>query len=856
MEIEEMEKRRTVPPELLPYWEQAKERYAQQIGFQHQTEYAYAREQYPVEEKTILYTSFRGRGMVCNPYALFRYIRSQPRFADYKHIWALDDLENHRAELAAYQDDKKVEFVVFQSPEHIKALATAKYVINNSTEQGYFVKRPEQVVINTWHGIPLKQMGFDMPGGALDGANTLRGFLYSDYLLSPNRFMTETMYEKAYKLHDLFDGKIIEAGYPRCDSVLNTDRSAFIQKVRAYGVELDPKKKIILYAPTWRGEQFLEPNLDMEQNKQFIALLEHHIDTEQYQVLFKPHQIVYKRLMEQGLLEATYIPATVDANELLSVTDVLISDYSSIFFDFLATRRPILFYVPDAEDYQKIRGMYFAIDQLPGPVTDQPEQVGTWLEQITGQPDSYPTLFDYANYQNAVDKFVPKEDGHVCERIVSAVFDGDETNVIRLKSNKPRILFHVDILKPNGITSAALNLLRHMDYEKYDISVNAIFPKNDTNTLSLIPTSARPFCRAPAMTTTLEEYAEREYCLDMGISATDSNPLFPQQAYERHFQHCFGQSKFDYIINFSGYNGSWSNTLCTEKDVKQIIWMHNDLQAELENRLVDGKQIFRRSLPTTFKNYALADAIVGCSKSIMEVNRNKLSTPETYDKFTYVHNMLDTERIYQSVENAQYLSSGGTQWLVEENAESRENCLNVNLVPVPTSEWINFVSVGRLSVEKNQTNLIRAFARLARENEKVRLYLLGDGSLADDLRKEINAQKMNQRIFLLGNVRNPFAIEQKAQCFILPSLHEEMPMVVLEARTLGLPIIVSEFSTVADSLRENGQLLIQTDEESIYQGMKAFLDGKVPNEFRFHPEEYNQGCLNEFNQLLGRLEVC
>jgi tRNA G46 methylase TrmB len=61
---------------------------------------------------------------------------------------------------------------------------------------------------------------------------------------------------------------------------------------------------------------------------------------------------------------------------------------------------------------------------------------------------------------------------------------------------------------------------------------------------------------------------------------------------------------------------------------------------------------------------------------------------------------------------------------------------------------------------------------------------------------------------------------------------------------------------VADSLRENGQLLIQTDEESIYQGMKAFLDGKVPNEFRFHPEEYNQGCLNEFNQLLGRLEVC
>lgn len=184
------------------------------------------------------------------------------------------------------------------------------------------------------------------------------------------------------------------------------------------GVNYDPNKKLILWAPTWRGEKFGTPDVNPEEYLEFAETLYKYIDKDRYQVLFKPHQIVYKTLREKGLLQDTFVPATIDTNALLGITDILVSDYSSIFFDFLATDRPLLFYIPDLDIYTEERGLYLPVDTLPGPISQDADQIGRWCAHI----DQYNTFFDSQKYTAAKEKFVCNDDGHVCERVVNAVF--------------------------------------------------------------------------------------------------------------------------------------------------------------------------------------------------------------------------------------------------------------------------------------------------------------------------------------------------------------------------------------------------------------------------------------------------
>ena len=139
--------------------------------------------------------------------------------------------------------------------------------------------------------------------------------MLTDYLLSPVPFTTEN-YKTAGKLDGIFPGKIIETGYPRIDRTLNVDRAQIQKSLLDSGVNYDPNKKLILWAPTWRGEKFGTPDVNPEEYLEFAETLYKYIDKDRYQVLFKPHQIVYKTLREKGLLQDTFVPATIDTNAL------------------------------------------------------------------------------------------------------------------------------------------------------------------------------------------------------------------------------------------------------------------------------------------------------------------------------------------------------------------------------------------------------------------------------------------------------------------------------------------------------------------------------------------------------------
>ena len=99
----------------------------------------------PVSDHTILYESFWGRGLVDNPYAIFLELLDRPGFSDFKHIWVIDDLEENQPIINEYAGRRNVVFVEYRSKEYLEALATAKYLINNTTFQNFFIRKPEQV---------------------------------------------------------------------------------------------------------------------------------------------------------------------------------------------------------------------------------------------------------------------------------------------------------------------------------------------------------------------------------------------------------------------------------------------------------------------------------------------------------------------------------------------------------------------------------------------------------------------------------------------------------------------------------------------------------------------------------------
>ena len=159
--------------------------------------------------------------------------------------------------------------------------------------------------------------------------------------------------------------------------------------------------------------------------------------------------------------------------------------------------------------------------------------------------------------------------------------------------------------------------------------------------------------------------------------------------------------------------------------------------------------------------------------------------------------------------------------------------------------------VGRLEDAKNHLNLIKAFHKLKKTVPNVKLYIIGDGNLLDDIVQLIKQLNLEDDVVLTGNIENPFGVLSDCNCFVLPSYYEGQPMVILEARTLGLSIIESDFDTVKDSSYPGGQLIIGKTEEEIFNGLKCFVEGNVPNDYEFDYETYNKEISDKFDKYIN-----
>ncbi|GAA1990874.1 hypothetical protein GCM10009718_30760 [Isoptericola halotolerans] len=835
-------------------------RYGRALDFE---SHAYWRER-PIVPDTVVYESFAGNGMLCNPRAIFEALLADPAYRRLKHIWVLDSDEAIRAARSSWP--KNVQFVRKESRAYYRALATSQYLVNNATFPNQFSKRSGQIYLNTWHGTPLKKMGYDMPGGGSSSRNVLRNFVMADYLVSSSPFMTEQMYLTGYKLRGIYRGSILESGLPRIDVQLEDEARARARRtLEKAGVQVGDRR-VILYAPTWRGS-FYRPSDETTQLLETVATLQREVGTD-HLVLLKTHQVAYQAAVRSGLGRGVIVPNDIPTNEVLAATDTLVTDYSSIFFDALPTRTPLAFYMPDGQEYDSTRGLYEAPQDLPGPVASSLAELAAAVRELVESGLDGLDPQRAAAYDRFVEQYVPHEDGGATQRVIENVFGGRASGTVHDgldDDGRTSLLVYVGGLRSNGITTSMLSMLSALDPTKYDVSAfygppgSADERKNE----KLLPESVRVFPRVGGYNGSKRHRAARRSLFNgLHESHHEVNPEQIRPYFRDEWHRCFGEAEFDHVIDFSGYGPMWPNILLAAPSGRKSIWLHNDVVADSQ-REVDGKRPLEQGLRAVFSTYRYFDSIVSVSSTLAAINREKLADHARPEQFTHARNLLDGERVLRL--SGREADLGPDRALRPGEEFGKDLATDLSLLedlygPERIQELTarresvsrafegtgpRFITMGRLSPEKNHARLINAFAQVVVEHPDAQLAILGTGPLEGELRALVGLHGLAGNVHLTGFQSNPYAALAASDCFVLSSDYEGQPMVILEARTLGVPVITTSFGSAAGALQDDEGLVVARDTDALAGGMLRFLEQGIPHK-PFDVGEYNLEALDEF----------
>lgn len=357
--------------------------------------YPAARRLFPMKQKTVIFESYWGKNFECNPRALYEYIDAH--YPQYKTVWSLRDplthIEGHAVKVRMH------------SLKYYYYMATAKYFVNNVNFPDFYRKRKQAVELQTMHGTPLKTLGLDVPGEIKPGKQ-MEIYLAKnrrwDYLCVPSDYVGKIA-ERAFAHR----AEVIETGYPRNDKLFYDNSAEKIREIKVrLGIPTD--KKVIFYAPTWRIKNQFKMEMDLSRLKDCFS--------GEYVLLVKFHHYVADAVQIDERQTAGFVyneTSYDDIRDLYLIADVLITDYSSVMFDYAILARPIILFTYDLEQYRdNLRGMYFdIIEKAPGPVCLTNDElirelrnIGRFRENYGDRLDAFRAMFTSYDHGNASEK--------------------------------------------------------------------------------------------------------------------------------------------------------------------------------------------------------------------------------------------------------------------------------------------------------------------------------------------------------------------------------------------------------------------------------------------------------------------
>ncbi|MDO5292792.1 MAG: CDP-glycerol glycerophosphotransferase family protein [bacterium] len=332
-----------------------------------------------LDEKLVMFEAFGGRSYAGNPKALYlAMVKNKEEYGRYGLVWCFRQPEKY---LDLQQNDN-TRVVKYRSKEYYDCYARAKYFITNYRLPQEIKKREGQVYVQCWHGVPLKRLGYDI-ADYKDRTVSTRSLRHQytkaakdyTYLISPSRYCTEKL-TSAYHLKELNKQDIfIEKGYPRNDSLYRyteADREAIRE-----ALHIPKEKQAILYCPTYRENQYMigvgntiRLGLDFSRLREQLK--------EDYILLFRAHYLIKSKFDFEEFKDFIIdVSDYEDINELYMASDLLVTDYSSIMFDYAILEKPIVLYMYDLEEYKtNLRDFYLEFEELPtAPVTKEDDLI-------------------------------------------------------------------------------------------------------------------------------------------------------------------------------------------------------------------------------------------------------------------------------------------------------------------------------------------------------------------------------------------------------------------------------------------------------------------------------------------------
>ncbi|SKR86022.1 glycosyl transferase [Mycobacteroides abscessus subsp. abscessus] len=354
-----------------------------------------------VKPETIVFESFGGKNYSDSPKYIYEYM--QKYYPNYRYVWSFKNPKNHVV-------PGNAETVKRNSEAYYKAYSEASHWVSNARLPLYLNKKENQTYIQTWHGTPLKRLANDMKVVRMPCTTTpkyKRNFNREtsrwDYLISPNRYSTE-IFKSAFWMDE---PRMLEIGYPRNDILVNrADDEEFKNEIKK-NLNIPEDKKVIMYAPTWRDDEFVSKGKYLFELKIDLDNLYQELGDD-YVILLRMHYLISNAIDLTGFENfAVDVSNYNDVSELFLVSDCLITDYSSVMFDYGILKRPQFFFAYDIDKYDKgLRGFYMDYKKdLPGPIFTEPYELAKQLKDLDKVQHDYQDKIDaFYNRFCSIDK--------------------------------------------------------------------------------------------------------------------------------------------------------------------------------------------------------------------------------------------------------------------------------------------------------------------------------------------------------------------------------------------------------------------------------------------------------------------
>lgn len=702
----------------------------------------------------------------------------------------------------------------------------AKYIISDTCLRFDFIKKPGQVVINTWHGTPFKLVGRSNLAEMHTLGHAQQAFLNSDYLIYPNEYMKRVMI-KDYMLENVCKAKCLCSGYPRNSKFFDEE---FCQTQRD---KLGWTGQAIVYMPTWRGTLFAKKN--QQQNDILTAYLKE-IDSrlrDDQTFFVKLHDFNEQKIDLNSFKHIKPFPQGYPTYDVLAAADVLVTDYSSVFFDFANTRRKIVLFAYDEEEYFEDRGIYFPFSELPF------EKVKT-VDELIDEFDK-PNVVDYSEFFT---RFGYYDNQMATENICRHIFkEEDVCTEEPIPSNgKENVLIYAGSLYKNGITSSLINMLSLVDKEKrnYIVTYRLSDVIKEPSRVAGIPKDIAyipiPFDALETIRehTALKKFLQEDLSVESLGEYDCKLPLTVERFIKREWTRFLGSVKIDKVIQYSGY--AWYFQLLFALSGKPAaIWVHNDL---IQEKMLKGRNSLR-VLKYCYNQYS---RVVLVNDQLKE-SILKLGAPKS--KVSTVFNCFDYEC---------YREKAGYCLTLDKNT-SLCGATESELNEILKSSAIKFITIGRFSPEKGHERLLRAFERFNEQCPDSYLLIVGGyGRLFAKTVALATSLKCSKRVVIIKSLTNPAPLLKACDLFVLSSFHEGLPVVLFEAASLNIPVVSTKNPNVELFIKQHEGMGVENSEDGLFDGMKKFAEGNVPR-MNINFDNFNRLSLLGFNKVLDELDL-